>query len=158
MAADFAGKRILVTGGSGFLGSHVVATLRARGATDVTVPRSAEFDLCDAGATRRLFETARPDLVFHLAAKVGGIVTNRRTFGPLLPGVDHLPHTQPPNGSFHKCMPPAEGPHGAALAAMGTSNNSANRWDRMRMDWAPFCAVYAFARKGESKWPTFNFG
>ena len=46
---------------------------------------------------------------------VGGIVGNRKTFGQAVEA-DHLPHTQPPNGSFHKGMPPADGPHGASLA------------------------------------------
>lgn len=71
-------SRILVTGGAGFLGSHVVSVLRARGARDIVVPRSAETDLTDARATRALFEATRPDLVFHLAARVGGIGANRR--------------------------------------------------------------------------------
>ena len=73
--------RVLVTGGSGFLGSHVVDELRARGARHVAVPRAAEHDLTDAVATRRLFEAERPDLVIHLAAKVGGIGANRRRPG-----------------------------------------------------------------------------
>ncbi len=78
MSDGFEGKRILVTGGSGFLGTHVVETLRARGATEIVVPRSAESDLTDALSTRALFERVRPDLVFHLAAKVGGIGANRQ--------------------------------------------------------------------------------
>lgn len=71
-------QRILVTGGAGFLGSHVVDELRARGARDIVVPRSREYDLTDPAATRALFASVKPDLVFHLAARVGGIGANRR--------------------------------------------------------------------------------
>lgn len=72
---------MIVTGGSGFLGSHVVEALRAKGAGEVVVPRSRECDLTDAGATRAMFERYRPDLVMHLAARVGGIGANRRQPG-----------------------------------------------------------------------------
>jgi GDP-L-fucose synthase len=78
MAESLAKKRILVTGGSGFLGSAVVDELQQRGARDITIPRSREHDLTDARATRALFTEARPDLVIHLAAKVGGIGANRK--------------------------------------------------------------------------------
>jgi GDP-L-fucose synthase len=71
-------KRVLVTGGSGFLGSHVVEALRARGMTDITVPRSRAWDLTDPSRALSLFEQSRPELVIHLAAKVGGIGANRR--------------------------------------------------------------------------------
>jgi GDP-L-fucose synthase len=71
------GKRLLVTGGAGFLGSRVVDTLKARGAADVAVPRATEYDLTDISAIRRLLEVERPDVVIHLAARVGGIGANR---------------------------------------------------------------------------------
>jgi GDP-L-fucose synthase len=69
---------ILVTGGNGFLGSHVVEELRERGASHIVAPRSREYDLNDAGATRAMFDALRPTLVIHLAARVGGIGANRR--------------------------------------------------------------------------------
>ena len=78
METNLANQRILLTGGNGFLGVAVAAQLRARGATDIVVPRSAQHDLCDAGATRALFAESKPDLVIHLAAKVGGIGANRK--------------------------------------------------------------------------------
>lgn len=77
---DWRSTRVLVTGGAGFVGRHLVARLRAAGA-DVAAPRRAEFDLVDRAAARRLFETARPDVVFHLAAVVGGIGANQREPG-----------------------------------------------------------------------------
>ncbi|UQA60342.1 GDP-L-fucose synthase family protein [Polyangium aurulentum] len=77
MPIDLPTSRIVVTGGAGFLGSHVVDVLRARGASDIIVPRSTETDLTDPRATRDLFERHEPDLVIHLAAKVGGIGANR---------------------------------------------------------------------------------
>ena len=71
------GRRVLVTGGSGFLGSAVVARLEGVGAAEVIVPRSAKVDLRDRAQTSELLATARPDLVIHLAAKVGGIGYNQ---------------------------------------------------------------------------------
>jgi GDP-L-fucose synthase len=71
-------KSIVVTGGAGFLGRHVVAELERRGAKQVFVPRSREFDLVQSDAARRLLDHARPDVVIHLAAVVGGIGANRR--------------------------------------------------------------------------------
>jgi GDP-L-fucose synthase len=73
----WAGKRVVVTGGAGFLGRWVVQKLQERGATDVFVPRSRDYDLRDLTAIRRLLVDARPDLVIHLAARVGGIGANR---------------------------------------------------------------------------------
>ena len=81
MGKTLAGLRIVVTGGAGFLGAEVVDELRRRGATDLVVPRSSRTDLTDATATRALFAESRPDLVLHLAARVGGIGANRRLPG-----------------------------------------------------------------------------
>ncbi len=74
------GKRITVTGGAGFLGSHVVSRLQARGA-DVFVARSRDYDLVSGDAVRRLYHDARPQVVIHLAAQVGGIGANRENPG-----------------------------------------------------------------------------
>jgi len=72
-----AGSRVMVTGGAGFLGRRVVEQLRQAGAADVFVPRSAEYDLREAGHVERVLADARPDIVLHLAAVVGGIGANR---------------------------------------------------------------------------------
>jgi GDP-L-fucose synthase len=67
--------RILVTGGGGFVGSHLVERLEAEG-HDIVAPRRAEFDLTLWDDAERLFEESRPERVFHLAAEVGGIGAN----------------------------------------------------------------------------------
>ena len=72
--------RVLVTGGGGFLGSHLVDRLRAHG-LDPFVPRRADYDLTVWDNARRLFADARPELVYHLAAEVGGIGANRANPG-----------------------------------------------------------------------------
>jgi GDP-L-fucose synthase len=72
--------RTLVTGGGGFLGSHLVERLRAAG-EDPFVGRRADYDLTRWEDAARLFEDARPELVFHLAAEVGGIGANRANPG-----------------------------------------------------------------------------
>jgi GDP-L-fucose synthase len=83
--ADFwRGKRVLVTGGAGFLGSYVVETLRARGCADPFVPRSCEYDLRREPDILRVLDRARPDVVIHLAAVVGGIGANRANPGRFL--------------------------------------------------------------------------
>jgi len=74
-------KRITVTGGAGFLGARVVEKLRAAGAKDVFVPRSRDYDLTDMAAVKRLYADARPQVVIHLAAVVGGIGANRANPG-----------------------------------------------------------------------------
>jgi GDP-L-fucose synthase len=76
-------KRVMVTGGAGFLGSFVVERLRKAGAS-VSVPRSSEYDLVDRPAVHRLIADSKPDLVIHLAARVGGIGANRDNPGRYL--------------------------------------------------------------------------
>lgn len=70
-------QRVVVTGGAGFLGSFVVDGLKARGCPDIVVPRSKDCDLRDRGAIAKLLHEARPTMVLHLAAVVGGIGANR---------------------------------------------------------------------------------
>src|SRR5262245_8317722 len=77
----FSSKRITVTGGAGFLGSVVVDKLRQRSSPEVFVPRSQDYDLVDMDAVKRLYRDARPDIVIHLAACVGGIGANRANAG-----------------------------------------------------------------------------
>ena len=76
MQNALAGKRICVTGGEGFLGRRVVARLRELGYEDVFVVRRAEYDLVSGADVGRLYADARPQVVFHLAAVVGGIGAN----------------------------------------------------------------------------------
>ena len=78
---SFASKRITVTGGGGFLGSHVVEELARRGARKVSVPRSSQFDLRLPTEVRRMYRELAPEIVIHLAAVVGGIGANRENPG-----------------------------------------------------------------------------
>lgn len=78
---DLSKKRVLVTGGAGFLGSHVVEKLIRRGVRNLFVPRSTEFDLREKERCREAVQGQ--DVVIHLAAKVGGIGFNQRNPGEL---------------------------------------------------------------------------
>lgn len=75
--STFPYQRVVVTGGAGFLGSYVVAKLKARGVEHIFIPRSRDYDLVQGEAVRRLYADTQPDLVIHLAAVVGGIGANR---------------------------------------------------------------------------------
>jgi GDP-L-fucose synthase len=74
-------KRVVVTGGAGFLGSFLIEKLRERGAQDIFAPRSREYDLVVMEDVKRLYREARPEIVIHLAAKLGGIGANRANPG-----------------------------------------------------------------------------
>ncbi len=74
--ASLASKRVVVTGGSGFLGRHVVAALETRGST-VLVPRKTQYDLTHEADVARMYADLNPQVVIHLAAVVGGIGANR---------------------------------------------------------------------------------
>ncbi|NMC53144.1 MAG: GDP-L-fucose synthase [Chloroflexi bacterium] len=70
-------RRFCVTGGAGFLGKVVVRKLQERGAKDIFVPTIDKYDLVDRDSIRQMLEDARPDVIIHLAAHVGGIGANR---------------------------------------------------------------------------------
>jgi GDP-L-fucose synthase len=71
------GKRVMVTGGAGFLGHYLVEVLQARDCSQIFVPRSAQYDLRQTEAVQRAFDDSQAEVVFHLAAIVGGIGANR---------------------------------------------------------------------------------
>jgi GDP-L-fucose synthase len=77
MTVDWPSERVVVTGGAGFLGSYVLEELRRRGAREIFVPRSKDYDLVEMAAVKALYRDARPTIVLHLAARVGGIGANR---------------------------------------------------------------------------------
>ena len=78
---DWSKERVVVTGGAGFLGGYVVEKLRARGCRSVAIPRTAEYDLVQMEAVERLYRDARPTMLIHLAARVGGIGANQKNPG-----------------------------------------------------------------------------
>lgn len=76
-AAFWSSRRICVTGGAGFLGSHLIENLRRRGATQIFIPTIEEYNLVEPADIHRMLDDARPDIILHLAAHVGGIGANR---------------------------------------------------------------------------------
>lgn len=74
-------KRIVVTGGAGFLGHHVVEKLKGRGVSEVFVPRSRDYNLITESGIINMFRDMKPDYIIHLAAVVGGIGANRKNPG-----------------------------------------------------------------------------
>lgn len=81
MTAFWKDKRVVVTGGAGFLGSFVVEQLRAKGCQQIVIPRSRDYDLVQMDAVKQLYSDAKPNLVIHLAARVGGIGANQANPG-----------------------------------------------------------------------------
>ncbi len=77
MSAFFENRRVVVTGGAGFLGGHVTKGLRERGCKNILVPQISDYDLVRMDDIVRMYEDMRPDIVIHLAAAVGGIGANR---------------------------------------------------------------------------------
>jgi GDP-L-fucose synthase len=74
----WAGKRVTVTGGAGFLGYFLIAQLKKRGATDISVPRSKDYNLVEINDVRKMYADFKPDIVIHLASIVGGIGANMK--------------------------------------------------------------------------------
>jgi GDP-L-fucose synthase len=95
----WAGKRVLVTGGSGFLGSHIVRKLQAQSPANVFVPRRKDYDLVEEANVVRVYKDAKPDIVIHAAGEVGGIGANRANpgrffYNNLMMGVQMMEHAR----------------------------------------------------------------
>ena len=73
---DLSNKRICVTGGAGFLGTHLIKKLNARGAHEIFIPKIEDYDLVNPDDIRRMLDDSQPDVIIHLAAHVGGIGAN----------------------------------------------------------------------------------
>jgi len=77
MSRFFEDRRIVVTGGAGFLGAYILEGLRRRGCKDILVPKIEDYDLVNLEDVMRMYDDMKPDIVIHLAAVVGGIGANR---------------------------------------------------------------------------------
>ncbi len=77
MSNFFKNRRIVITGGAGFLGKYIIEGLKKRGCKNILVPLIEEYDFVQAGDIKRMYDTMKPDIVIHLAAVVGGIGANR---------------------------------------------------------------------------------
>ena len=76
-------KRITVTGGKGFLGKHLIKALQDKGYNNISIADLPEYNLIRIDDVKRLYEETKPDIVIHLAAKVGGIGFNQENPGAL---------------------------------------------------------------------------
>jgi GDP-L-fucose synthase len=77
MSVFFADRRIVVTGGAGFLGGYIISGLKKRGCEDILIPEIEDYDLVKMEDVNRMYDDMKPDIVIHLAAVVGGIGANR---------------------------------------------------------------------------------
>jgi len=97
MSRFFENRRVVVTGGAGFLGGYVIEGLRKRGCKNILVPKIEDYDLVKSDDIIRMYDDMRPDIVIHLAAVVGGIGANREHPGEffyknLMMGVQLIEH------------------------------------------------------------------
>ncbi len=81
MSKIFEKRRIVVTGGAGFLGSHLIEKLKERGCNNIFIPRIEDYNLVEMVDVKKMYADSKPDIVIHLAAVVGGIGANRENPG-----------------------------------------------------------------------------